>query len=118
MVCVSQTDRLGRLRPAELRRVRSEIATGPRTLERASRERDLEMADQRLMLSPTHRQVELPQEGRQGCQKRIEAVFCWIKSSAGRAKVKLRGREPVDAALTLALMVYNLIRLPKLLAPT
>lgn len=85
--------RLGCLRPAELRRVRSEIATGPRNLERASRERDLEMAHQRLMLSPTHRQVELPQEGRQGCQKRIEAVFCWTKSSAGRAKVKLRGRE-------------------------
>jgi len=39
----------------------------------------------------------------------------WIKSSAGLAKVKLRGRERVDAAFTLALAAYNLVRLPKLL---
>jgi transposase len=43
-------------------------------------------------------------------------VFGWIKSSAGLAKVKLRGRDRVDAAFTLALAAYNLIRLPKLLA--
>jgi hypothetical protein len=43
-------------------------------------------------------------------------VFGWIKSSAGLAKVKLRGRERVDAVFTLALAAYNLIRLPKLLA--
>jgi transposase len=52
----------------------------------------------------------------QRCRKRIEEVFGWIKSSAGLAKVKLRGRERVDAAFTLALASYNLIRLPKLLA--
>lgn len=52
----------------------------------------------------------------QRCRKRIEEVFGWIKSSAGLAKVKLRGRERVDAAFTLALAAYNLIRLPKLLA--
>jgi transposase len=52
----------------------------------------------------------------QRCRKRIEEVFGWIKSSAGLAKVKLRGRERVDAAFTLALVAYNLIRLPKLLA--
>jgi transposase len=52
----------------------------------------------------------------QRCRKRIEEVFGWIKSSAGFAKVKLRGRERVDAAFTLALAAYNLIRLPKLLA--
>jgi Transposase DDE domain len=46
----------------------------------------------------------------------IEEVFGWIKSSAGLAKVKLRGRERVDAVFTLALAAYNLIRLPKLLA--
>jgi transposase len=49
-------------------------------------------------------------------RKRIEEVFGWIKSSAGFAKVKLRGRERVDAAFVLALTAYNLIRLPKLLA--
>jgi transposase len=52
----------------------------------------------------------------QRCRKRIEEVFGWIKSSAGLAKVKLRGRDRVDAAFTLALVAYNLIRLPKLLA--
>jgi transposase len=52
----------------------------------------------------------------QHCRKRIEEVFGWIKSSAGLAKVKLRGRDRVDAAFTLALAAYNLIRLPKLLA--
>ena len=52
----------------------------------------------------------------QRCRKRIEEVFGWIKGSAGLAKVKLRGRERVDAAFTLALAAYNLIRLPKLLA--
>ena len=52
----------------------------------------------------------------QRCRKRIEEVFGWIKGSAGLAKVKLRGRDRVDAAFTLALAAYNLIRLPKLLA--
>lgn len=52
----------------------------------------------------------------QRCRKRIEEVFGWIKSSAGLAKVKLRGRAKVDAAFTLTLAAYNLIRLPKLLA--
>lgn len=51
----------------------------------------------------------------QRCRKRIEEVFGWIKSSAGLAKIKLRGRARVDAAFTLALVAYNLIRLPKLL---
>jgi transposase len=51
----------------------------------------------------------------QRCRKRIEEVFGWIKSSAGLAKIKLRGRDRVDAAFTMALAAYNLIRLPKLL---
>jgi transposase len=51
----------------------------------------------------------------QRCRKRIEEVFGWIKSCAGLAKVKLRGRDRVDAAFTLALVAYNLVRLPKLL---
>src|SRR5579862_6090873 len=50
----------------------------------------------------------------QRCRKRIEEVFGWIKSSAGLAKVKLRGRDRVDAVFVLALAAYNLIRLPKL----
>jgi len=49
------------------------------------------------------------------CRKRIEEVFGWIKSSAGLAKVKLRGREHVDVVFVLALAAHNLIRLPKLL---
>jgi len=52
----------------------------------------------------------------QRCRKRIEEVFGWIKSSAGLAKVKLRGRRRVDATFILALAAYDLIRLPKLLA--
>ncbi len=51
----------------------------------------------------------------QRCRKRIEEVFGWIKASAGLAKVKFRGRARVDAAFTMALAAYNLIRLPKLL---
>ena len=52
----------------------------------------------------------------QRCRKRIEEVFGWIKSSAGLAKVKLRGQARVDTTFTLALTAYNLIRMPKLLA--
>ncbi|MDE2486379.1 MAG: IS5 family transposase [Alphaproteobacteria bacterium] len=52
----------------------------------------------------------------QRCRKRIEEVFGWAKSSAGLAKVKLRGRRRVEAVFTLSLAAYNLIRLPKLLA--
>lgn len=52
----------------------------------------------------------------QRCRKRIEEVFGWSKSSAGLAKVKLRGRAKVDAVFALHLAAYNLIRLPKLLA--
>jgi hypothetical protein len=49
-------------------------------------------------------------------RKRIEEILGWIKSSAGRAKTKFRGRERVTAPFTLALVAYNLIRLPRLLA--
>jgi transposase len=52
----------------------------------------------------------------QRCRKRIEEVFGWIKSSAGLAKVKVRGRDRVNAAFMMAITAYNLIRLPKLLA--
>ncbi len=51
----------------------------------------------------------------QRSRKRIEEIFGWIKVSAGLARVKLRGRDRVDAVFRLALSAYNLIRLPKLL---
>jgi transposase len=51
------------------------------------------------------------------CRKRIEEVFGWIKTQAGLAKVKVRGRRKAEAVFTLAVAAYNLIRLPKLLAP-
>lgn len=49
-------------------------------------------------------------------RKRIEEVFAWVKTAAGLAKTRHRGLAPVDWQFTLALAVYNLIRLPKLLA--
>jgi transposase len=49
-------------------------------------------------------------------RKRIEEVFGWMKAAAGLAKIKRRGRRKVEAAFTLGLVAYNLIRLPKLLA--
>lgn len=52
----------------------------------------------------------------QRCRKCIEEAFGWIKAAAGLAKTRFRGTERVDAAFTLALAAYNLVRLPKLLA--
>jgi len=52
------------------------------------------------------------------CRKRIEEVFGWIKAQAGLAKVKVRGRPKAEAVFTFAVLAYNLIRLPKLLAGT
>lgn len=52
----------------------------------------------------------------QRVRKRIEEIFGWVKAQAGLAKVKVRGREKVEAAFTFAIAAYNLIRLPKLLA--
>ena len=46
----------------------------------------------------------------QRCRKRIEEIFGWIKSSAGLAKVKQRGRDRVDSAFVLALAAYNLMQ--------
>lgn len=42
-------------------------------------------------------------------------MFGWIKASASMAKAKLRGCARVNAAFTLNLVAYNLIRLPWLL---
>ena len=52
----------------------------------------------------------------QRVRKRVEEVFGWIKTAAGKAKTRFRGTARVDAAFTLATAAYNLIRLPKLLA--
>ena len=40
----------------------------------------------------------------------------WIKTAAGVASVKVRGKPRVDATFTLTLAACNLIRIPKLLA--
>ena len=53
----------------------------------------------------------------QRIRKRIEESFGWAKEVAGLAQVKLRGLARVDFAFTLGLAAYNLVRLPKLLAP-
>jgi transposase len=52
----------------------------------------------------------------QRIRKRIEEAFGWIKMIAGQEKTKLRGRDRVGWAFTLAAAAYNLVRLPKLLA--
>ena len=51
----------------------------------------------------------------QRIRKRIEEVFGWIKTVAGHARTKFRGRERVGWAFALAAAAYNLVRLPKLL---
>jgi transposase len=52
----------------------------------------------------------------QRIRKRIEEVFGWIKTVAGHARTKFRGRDRVGWAFTFAAAAYNLARLPKLLA--
>jgi len=52
----------------------------------------------------------------QVCRKRIEEVFGWIKAQAGLAKIKVRGCAKAEAVFTFAVVAYNLIRVPKLLA--
>jgi len=52
----------------------------------------------------------------QRCRKRIEEVFGWIKTTGGIAQVKVRGLAKVRAVFTFAILAYNLVRLPKLLA--
>ena len=54
----------------------------------------------------------------QTLRKRIEEVFGWIKAQAGFTQVKVRGLAKAEAVFTFAVAAYNLIRIPKLLAPT
>ena len=51
----------------------------------------------------------------QRIRKRIEEAFGWIKTVAGQARTKFRGRERVGWAFAFAATAYDLARLPKLL---
>ena len=52
----------------------------------------------------------------QRIRKRIEEAFGWVKTIAGQAKTRFRGRERVGWAFVFAAAAYNLVRLPKLVA--
>ena len=52
------------------------------------------------------------------CRKRIEEVFGWVKAQAGLTKFKVRGCAKTSAVSLFAVAAYNLVRIPKLVAPT
>jgi hypothetical protein len=54
----------------------------------------------------------------QRLRKRIEECFGWSKTVGGLAQVKVRGLAKVRAAFVFAMVAYDIVRLPKLLAPT
>jgi transposase len=54
----------------------------------------------------------------QRLRKRIEECFGWSKTVGGIAQVKLRGLDKVRAVFVFAVAAYDIVRLPKLLAPT
>jgi transposase len=53
----------------------------------------------------------------QRLRKRIEEGFGWTKTVGGLAQVKVRGLAKVRAVFVFAMAAYNIVRLPKLLAP-
>jgi transposase len=53
----------------------------------------------------------------QRLRKRIEEGFGWGKAVAGLTQVKVRGLDKVRAVFVFAMAAYNIVRLPKLLAP-
>src|ERR1700744_115806 len=53
----------------------------------------------------------------QRLRKRIEEGFGWSKSVGGLTQLKVRGLDKVRAAFVFAVTAYNVVRLPKLLAP-
>ena len=53
----------------------------------------------------------------QRLRKRIEEGFGWTKTVGGLAQVRVRGLDKVRAAFVFAMAAYNIVRLPKLLAP-
>ncbi len=54
----------------------------------------------------------------QRLRKRIEEIFGWGKTIGGLAQLKVRGLDKVRAVFVFAAAAYNIVRLPKLLAPT
>ena len=50
-------------------------------------------------------------------RKRVEEPFGWMKTTAGFRKTRHRGRALVSWMFTLTATAYNLVRIPKLLAP-
>jgi IS5 family transposase len=54
----------------------------------------------------------------QRLRKRIEECFGWGTTVAGLAQLKVRGLDKVRAVFVFAVAAYNIVRLPKLLAPT
>ena len=54
----------------------------------------------------------------QRIRKRVEEAFGWAKTVAGLRKMRHRGLPKLGWQFTLAMAAYNLVRLPKLLAPT
>jgi transposase len=54
----------------------------------------------------------------QRLRKRIEEGFGWTKTVGGLTQVKVRGLAKVRAAFVFAMAAYNIVRLPKLIAPT
>jgi transposase len=51
-------------------------------------------------------------------RKRIEEIFGWGKTIGGLGQLKLRSLVKVQAVFIFACAAYNIVRLPKLLAPT
>jgi transposase len=51
-------------------------------------------------------------------RKLVEEAFGWAKTIGGLARVKLRGLPRIGYQFTFAMVAYNLIRMPKLLAAT
>jgi IS5 family transposase len=51
-------------------------------------------------------------------RNRIEGIFGWEKTVGGLDQLKVRGLAKVQAVFVFTCAVYNLIRLPKLLAST
>ena len=53
----------------------------------------------------------------QRLRKRIEECFGWGKTVGGLAQLKVRGLDKVRAVFVFAVAAYDIVRLPKLLAP-
>ena len=51
------------------------------------------------------------------CRKRIEEAFGWMKAQAGLTKFKVRASAKATTVFLFALAAYNLVCIPKLLAP-